>query len=227
MKSFSKNIIKPFQLNYGELANDLKRFSFTRSLQHQIISQLNLTGKIIDIGGGDKSSYKKFLSRCEYQSININNARNPTYIINLDTEIYPVDSDAFDYCICFNLLEHVYDWSIILSESFRMLKKDGKILVMVPFFYPIHPDPDDYIRPTSSFLFNTLHKYGFTSITIQPVCLGPFSTSLSCIPKPASLRVLKYLSVLLDLLYSKFFSSKNNNYTNLYPSFYFATATKN
>ena len=226
MKSYSKNIIKPFKINYSQLIDDLKKFSFTRSIQHQIISQLNLSGKTIDIGGGETSSYRNFLNQCDYESLNINNIREPTYIVNPDTKTYPINSNTYDYCLCLNLLEHVYDWSIILSESFRILKQDGKILVMVPFFYPIHPDPDDYIRPTSSFLRNALHKYGFCCINIQPVSLGPLSTALFCLPRLSSIITLKYASVFLDLMYFKIFSRGNNNYKNIFPTFYFVTADK-
>ena len=77
----------------------------------------------------------------------------------------------------FNVLEHIYDWNFIFGEVKRLLK-NGKIYIIIPFLYPIHAAPNDYMRVTSSFLEKFLNKNNFINIKIYPLTYGPFTNSL-------------------------------------------------
>lgn len=51
-------------------------------------------------------------------------------------EDIPVPSDFFDIVVCQNVLDHVYEPSIVVDEIYRTLKKDGVALISVHTFSP-------------------------------------------------------------------------------------------
>ncbi|MFH7026623.1 MAG: bifunctional 2-polyprenyl-6-hydroxyphenol methylase/3-demethylubiquinol 3-O-methyltransferase UbiG [Heteroscytonema crispum UTEX LB 1556] len=43
-------------------------------------------------------------------------------------ESLPYKENTFDVVLCFDVLEHVFDWKQVISEAYRVLKKDGLFL---------------------------------------------------------------------------------------------------
>ena len=60
--------------------------------------------------------------------------------------------------------------------------------------------PDDYFRPTNSWIKRALHEVGFQNIKIIPLAWGPFSTGLIC-SRFSSQRVLGHISLIADIVY--------------------------
>ena len=50
--------------------------------------------------------------------------------------------------LCLSVLEHLEEPARAVKEMHRVLKPEGKILVSVPFMFPIHDAPGDYWRFT-------------------------------------------------------------------------------
>ena len=66
-----------------------------------------------------------------------------------------------------NVLEHVRDPQQALCEVRRCLKSNGRLIVSVPFLYPIH-DAVDYFRYTRECLEMLMRRAGFVACEIVP-----------------------------------------------------------
>ncbi len=127
-----------------------------------------ITGHTIDIGG--KRSNKrglfdidKLCSNVTY--VNIEKKDQPDILA--DASSIPVADNSYDTAILGEVLEHVPEPLLVLREAHRLLKPGGKILVSVPFMYPVHADPYDFGRYTEYFWQQLSEKIGFKSIKIE------------------------------------------------------------
>ena len=204
----------------------VKRGTITRTLMNQLIEYIDINGDldVIDIGGGELSSYRKYLKTCNYSSINIDKRIKPDFLIK-PNEIFPILSNTFDICLMFNLLEHIFDWDEIFLESERVLKNGGHLLILIPFLYPIHGAPNDFKRVTHQYLKEYLINRGYNSIFINKFSYGPFSTSQLVGLNHKKLNCfIRRLSVSLDRIYQIFFKEQFKRYVANYPLFYFVSA---
>lgn len=66
----------------------------------------------------------------------------------------PFVENEFDTVLCVSVLEHLEDPRKAIAEMHRVLKPGGKIIISVPFLFPIHDAPGDYWRFTKYGLRN-------------------------------------------------------------------------
>lgn len=52
------------------------------------------------------------------------------------------EQEIYDHIICFNVLEHVYDWRKAVLNMYQALKIGGYLHIITPVFYPIHDAPN-------------------------------------------------------------------------------------
>jgi SAM-dependent methyltransferase len=102
-------------------------------------------GKILELGAGPMS-YRSLFPGCEVISTDVTESKNIDEIA--DVTNLQFEDASFDYVLCLNVLEHVYDFQKALDEIYRVLKEDGTGIILTPFFYPIHDPPKDYYRFT-------------------------------------------------------------------------------
>jgi SAM-dependent methyltransferase len=57
-----------------------------------------------------------------------------------------ISDNSFDVIVCTQVLEHVPNPFLAVSELHRMLKPGGILLLTVPAAFPYHADPQDYWR---------------------------------------------------------------------------------
>ena len=62
-------------------------------------------------------------------------------------------------------LEHVPDYKMFISESFRTLRPGGRILLVVPFIYCFHGAPNDYVRFSKSYLTQLFSNWNVLATT--------------------------------------------------------------
>ncbi len=127
-----------------------------------------IRGQIIDIGG--KKSNKRGLFNVDKYSptvtyVNIEKDTNPDILA--PAENIPISKEQFDVAIMGELLEHVPDPIKVVSEAYRILKKDGMLIITVPFMIGIHGDPFDYGRYTETFWKEVAEKCGFEIVKIE------------------------------------------------------------
>lgn len=193
----------------------LKGKSLNRILQNIEMSKVKINGDVIDLGSKSiKSPYYEYITKTPDTNITFTDL-NPTNdgVLKIDLEKpLPIKTATKDYVILSNVLEHLFNHNSCITESYRILKKDGQLIGFSPFLYHFHPDPNDYFRYTHSALKKLFKQAGFSDITIKPLGFGPVSTGVSqfaVIAKFKPLIACIYIaSVLIDKLLNKIF--KNN-----------------
>lgn len=119
-------------------------------------------GDFLDLGCGNKPYEEWYAPR--------SNSRIGCDVIQSDHNrvdvICPADKldfpdNKFDTILCTQVLEHVYHQSKVLQEAFRTLKKDGYLILTVPFCWELHEEPYDFFRVTKHGLKKMFEDAGF------------------------------------------------------------------
>ena len=123
-------------------------------------------GSVLDFGAGH-SPYRCFFDCERYVTVDIeqNQEQNIDHVIGVGESI-PCEDDSFDLVICMDVLEHCPDTFATLSELRRVLKKEGLLLVLVPFLYREHEMPADFHRFTSVGMAKALGDVGMRGIEV-------------------------------------------------------------
>lgn len=158
--SFAGLFLNPFWIARRALWNAIKAESYL------------LKGRLLDVGCGAKP-YKQFFNVDSYVGLEYDNdsARNLGVAdFFYDGYIFPFSSEEFDSVLCNQVLEHVFEPNQFLSEIARVLKKDGMLLLTIPFVWDEHEQPNDYARYTTFGLLCLLNKHGFKLQTQKKLC---------------------------------------------------------
>jgi SAM-dependent methyltransferase len=73
----------------------------------------------------------------------------------------PVEDTSFDVVLSTQVLEHVRDPRLYLSECLRVLRPGGRMLLTTHGVFVYHPDPVDYWRWTCAGLQREIEEAGF------------------------------------------------------------------
>lgn len=148
----------------------LNPFYHARKSLYKYVSEMSKkinAKKILDIGCGSKP-YKNLFHFEEYIGIDIENEghnhENEQIDVIYDGKYIPFAKESFDCILMFQVFEHVFEPEKLLGEINRVLKKNGEILLTVPFIWDEHEQPNDYARYTSFGLKYILEKHGFTIV---------------------------------------------------------------
>lgn len=200
MKSLFKDLIK----------ETLKGKSLPRILINNRMKEVKeIKGSVLDLASGKKRpSYYRFLridKNAKIVSVDISDERNPDIKADLEKP-FPFKDKEFNYVFCFNLLEHIYNYKNVVSESFRVLIDNGEFIGTIPFLGSVHGDPDDYFRYTKSTLERLFKKTGFREIKIDALGYGPFTVShyMNAFLIPRFLRIFPlFIAIFLDKIIVK------------------------
>ncbi|OAV71618.1 hypothetical protein Barb4_00541 [Bacteroidales bacterium Barb4] len=128
----------------------------------------DFTGKMLDFGCGHKPYQSIFLHVEEYIGVDFENEghihQKEQIDVFYDGKSLPFPDNYFDCAICTEVLEHVFDMDSSLILLKRVLKKDARIILTVPFVWPEHEMPFDFRRFTIGGLTQKLEKHGFEII---------------------------------------------------------------
>ncbi|MFY9074517.1 methyltransferase type 11 [Malaciobacter mytili] len=127
-----------------------------------------IKGKCADIGSGH-SPYKKYILNNieEYISIDKGNIHTHMFssskekFIDADIKELPFENNSFDTVILTQVLEHIDNPFKALEEIKRVLKKDGILILSVPFIYQAHATPYDFYRFSEYGLKEICKNYDF------------------------------------------------------------------
>lgn len=133
---------------------------------------------VIDVGCGTKP-YKKYIAHKYYFGIEIPGGSHPEDKKDCDVfyngNEFPFKENSIDLIVITQVLEHVEKpWDIIFKLS-KLLKKDGYILISVPFVSNLHEIPYDYFRFTPYSLIKMMNNNALKAVTIKKSC-GLFGT---------------------------------------------------
>jgi len=139
----------------------------------------SLRGVVLDIGCAHKTS-KKYLDKdVQYIGLDYYTAQtlyNSKPDIYANAEFLPFAAKSVDAILLLDVLEHVADPDLCMQEIKRVLAAGGKLVLNVPFIYPLHDAPHDYHRWTEHGLQALLAKHGM-AIERETACGHPLATS--------------------------------------------------
>lgn len=133
-------------------------------------------GKILDMGCGNKpyadiycdiSTTYIGIDLLASESANKEEKKADVYGSVLEL---PLRSDCFDTVLSFQVLEHVPEPKKMLKEAYRILKKDGHLILTAPLTWSLHEIPHDYYRYTKYGLKYLAENAGFEIIYIKERC---------------------------------------------------------
>ena len=187
------------------LINSLKllitKNTLLRDLQINECTKIKVNGLSLEFGAIDRknktfSNFIRGQSKFEYSNIKPNKKLNIFY--SDLTKKLKIKSNKYNNILLFNVLEHLPEYRIALSQINRILKKKGKIIGSTPFIYQIHGAPKDYFRFTKEFFEFELKKQKFNNIKIQYLGNGPFTACYSLIyPYIRFLPIFSHLVLLI------------------------------
>ncbi len=159
--------------NEAKYVNTSSRFlvNILGKVYEQIIEE-HASGLLLDLGCGNVPLYGIYKDKVvDNICIDWGNSlhKNPhlDYQQDLNT-ILPLDSEYFDTILVTDVLEHIAQPELLMSEITRLLKPDGKLILTVPFFYWLHEQPHDYFRYTEFALSMFCNKNDLTIISLEP-----------------------------------------------------------
>ncbi len=139
---------------------------------NKLVSQKfeKIKGSVIDLGCGLRPFELDILNYADtYIGVDWTNSLHDSkadIIADLNQPL-AIDSQSFDSVVSFEVLEHLCEPQMMLKEANRILKKDGVLILSMPFQWWVHEEPWDYQRFTRYGLEYQLKKAGFTDIVIE------------------------------------------------------------
>ena len=153
------------------MSSRFQRFNSTRErLQQEILAfshEIPEQSRVLDAGSG-RAPYRHFFSHARYETADrATTASGGNGAVKhhcCDLSNMPMDDGAYDFIIFTQVLEHVPEPFLVISELFRILRPGGRLLFTGPHFYEEHELPLDFYRYTS---FGVRHLFGKAGFRID------------------------------------------------------------
>lgn len=124
-------------------------------------SQKFIKGRVLDIGSGSRPSYIASLpSNITYLKSEYIAQKGIDFVIDFNKS-FGIGSEEVDTILLFNNLYIAEKPEVTFSEIFRVLKKDGCVLISSPYATNEMPEPHDFLRFTSEGLDRLCNSSGF------------------------------------------------------------------
>lgn len=190
---------------------------------------------ILDIGCGERPYYHQSI-KGKIVCVDIKHTEK-THVV-CDAMSLPLKKSMFDGIICVNSLYYYDNPFMAVKEFSRILKKNGKLVIITPFIYPIHDAPEDKYRFTEYGIKQLLkNDFDIKEIkTIGGIFNIPavfFHSLIKGIPLivPKSIRnITKFFSIII--LYPFYILAQLINLLDIidkskrWPTYYFTVAIK-
>lgn len=167
----------------------------------QAISE-HLNGTVLDIGCGNRWVERALPANSCYigldypSTVKLGYSGQPSVFGN--GQQLPFADSSFDCVALMDVLEHMPEPRRTLAESWRVLKPRGKIMIQVPFLYPLHDEPYDYQRWSKEGLRHMCKISGFEILALTSRN-APITTA-------ASLLAIALAKSVLDAMTEKHFA---------------------
>jgi SAM-dependent methyltransferase len=137
---------------------DHNRSGVVQSKLRHCLNELTSQDIAINVGAGSTNIHP------QVRNLDIFSGENIYYVAK--AECIPEVDDFFTLAISQEVLEHVENPILAVSEIFRVLKKGGTFYCQVPFIIGFHPGPNDYWRFTKEGIVLLLRNSGFEIIEV-------------------------------------------------------------
>ena len=178
----TKYVLKNDKLFFSEVPNNAKMhdeskkyirdFSVQRKTAieyfKRILEREDHTKVFCDVGIGT-NRYEE-LTRLFHKKIGIDFVPYSGVNIVADlTKPLPLKDSSVDIVFLTEVLEHIPNPELLISEIYRILKPSGYCLGSVPFLHPIHSAPYDFHRYTNFALDTLFRENNFKDIEIKNI----------------------------------------------------------
>lgn len=184
LKEKLKRINRKEQFNPGFLGVFLSAGFFIKRGIYQGIRRNAgvMNGKMLDFGCGNKP-YRHLFTVEQYIGIDIENEAHshegePVDVI-YDGKTIPFENNFFDCAFASEVFEHVFNLDEVLVEIRRVIRKDGVLLITIPFVWYQHEKPNDFARYTEFGIRHILSKNGFEVLKHEKTT-SFFETAVQC-----------------------------------------------
>ncbi len=133
------------------------------------IEKKYLKGKLLDLGCGKVPYYAWYKDNID-ENICLDWIKNDYVDIVHDiSKNFPFNDGEFDSILSTFVLEHIYNPHNMLKECYRVLCKDGHLIISSDFSYWEHDFPHDYFRYSEYFFLRTATELGFEVCELHPL----------------------------------------------------------
>lgn len=123
-------------------------------------------GLTLDIGAGEQNVQNYLPVGCHYVSLDYYQTAAEWYHTRPrlfgDGQRLPIQADSVDTVLLLDVLEHLPRPEECIAEIGRVLQPEGRLVLQVPFLYPLHDAPYDFHRWTIHGLRALAGHYGFS-----------------------------------------------------------------
>jgi SAM-dependent methyltransferase len=154
--------------------------------------------RVLDFGCADVPYRRFFPAAADYDAADIAGNPDATLTLNPDGTV-PSPDESFDAVLSTQVLEHVTEPRLYLSEAFRVLRPGGRLLLSTHGSFSYHPDPVDLWRWTCAGLQLEVERAGFEVIRFEGI-IGPVATGLQLIQDTTIFRLPRPLQPLYALV---------------------------
>lgn len=157
LTSYEVDIAHPYYLVYAPLN---KALALAAEYAH-----FNL----LDIGCGNKPYEKMFADRItSYTGCDVVQSSENKADVVCEVSELPFASETFLTVLSTQVIEHVAETQKMVDEAYRVLAKDGHLILAGPMYWHLHEEPHDFFRFTKYGLRFILEKAGFEIVRILP-----------------------------------------------------------
>jgi SAM-dependent methyltransferase len=134
--------------------------------QHLLRGSRHARGRMLDVGCGVRPSRHPFAGTI---SSWVGLDRNPDCRPGVvgDAQRLPFRDLAFDTLLCSQVLEHLPEPGLAMTEMARVLRPGGNLILTAPHIWGIHEEPHDYYRFTRYGLAHLMARAGLEAIEIR------------------------------------------------------------
>ncbi|MBR1170990.1 class I SAM-dependent methyltransferase [Bradyrhizobium liaoningense] len=131
------------------------------------------SGRLLDLGCGKAPLYGVYETLAsEVTCVDWGNSLHQTTHLDKEADLTkPIDlpDQAFDTIILSDVLEHIPVPLDLCREIARLLAPGGKLIMNVPFYYPLHETPYDFYRYTEFALRRFMELSNMKVIYLEPI----------------------------------------------------------
>ena len=130
------------------------------------------SGRVLDIGCASRWIERWLGPGCSYVGLDYPVTGRELYKarpdVFADASDLPLQDATFDTVVLLEVLEHLRRPLEALREAARVVRPQGKVLLSLPFLYPVHDAPHDYQRLTVHGLIRDVEAAGLKIERVTP-----------------------------------------------------------
>ena len=142
---------------------------------HYLIRDLKIaisqfaSGKILDVGCGNKP-YESLFNTTAENYIGCDIVQSSEHKVDILCKATDIDAEDnfFDTAFSTQVMEHVDNSDLMMSECNRILKPGGIFILSVPFCWELHEEPYDFFRFTKYGLKELCERNNFEVVELIP-----------------------------------------------------------